>query len=119
MGKSRNQMNPLEENLVQLLRENKEQNGINALHYLEALYTLSRVTTMVFESKADALAKICEGKITPDNFKERANDLQWGLHYMKLFGELKNISIMIGKLRDEQSENNQIEDALQAERKNT
>ena len=119
MGKSRNQMNPLEENLVELLRENKEQNGINALHYLEALHTLSRVTTAVFENKADDFSETFETEVTSENFKQSINKLQWGVHYVKLFGELKNISTMIGKLRDEQSENNQLEDALQAERKNT
>ena len=113
-------MHPLEEKLVELLQDNKEQNGINALHYLEAFSTLSRVTTAVFENKTDNLAKLIKNEKTePGTLQANTVNLQWASHYLKLFGELKIIDAMITELRDEQSNNNQLEELLQAERENT
>jgi hypothetical protein len=121
MGKSRNQMNPLEEKLLELLEGNAEQNGINSLHYLEALCTLSRSTTYVFQCRKEHIEKLMKTKTGEENNEDELFDklTQTLCVYINQWQKLDDLSKEIEKIRKFQEGSNWFDDLLQSERKNT
>ena len=110
-------MNPLEEELVALLQRHKEDHGINALHYLEAFHTFSRVVAGVYEGKAEHLHKIVADMIEDGkDIADIKNLREWGGHYLSRFELLSTIRDQIEVLKNDQSENNQLEEMIQSER---
>jgi len=111
-------MNPLEEKLVELLRENKKQNGINALHYLEAFYTLSRVVTAVFEGNSNTIQTALVHMANSGKEIEDINNVaDLGGHYISHHEHLKEIRGKIKELLEEQIKTNQLFFSDQLERK--
>ena len=110
-------MNPLEEGVVELLKSNKEEHGINALHYLEAFHTFSRVVAGVYEGKAEHLHKIVADMIEEGkDIGDIKNMREWGGHYLSRYEILSKIRDQIEVLKNDQSENNQLEELIQSER---
>tara|TARA_Y100000022_G_scaffold199044_1_gene210643 strand:- start:2118 stop:2462 length:345 start_codon:yes stop_codon:yes gene_type:complete len=114
-------MNPLEEKLVELLQAHKEENGINALHYLEAFHTLSRVMTAVFEGKREDLMKVManmkeEGRDEGELFEKFTNTLiAYQVQYKQLSQVQKDIENAVGYQRG----SNWLEELLQSERESS
>ena len=111
-------MNPLEEKLVELLQAHKEENGINALHYLEAFYTLSRVVVEVFDGKRWDLVKttgemLKEGEKDTELFDRLMSTLNV-YHYQHK--HLKGVQGDIEKSVKLQEGSNWLEELIQSKR---
>jgi len=113
-------MNPLEEKLVELLQENKEQNGTNSLHHLEAFYALSRIVTAIYEGNSNNIQKAL---VHMANNGKEIEDIEpivfAGGHYISHHENLKEIRDKIKELVEEEIKNTQLLSSDQAKRKST
>ena len=114
-------MNPLEEKLVELLQAHKEENGINALHYLEAFHTFSRVMTEVFAGKRDDLMKVMvsmkeEGRGEGELFEKFTDTL---IAYQAQYKQLSQVEKDIEKVLGFQRGSNWLEELLQSKRQDS